>query len=284
MDENPDSNIDRRSVMKMLSGATTAAVGFGAVSGSAMATDGRTAISPDEVTGKERKRAVRVARTSEEFKTLRKKFTADEGYHVSNLKDATVVEMEDPDGTPHKIVGTKLERKSSPASSSELDSASIALTLKDSNVVSAKAVVTTGDEASGQVSTSSPSEISVSAETYTVNGNTLDSETSSVTVDPEKATSKSGQITTQESNACWACTLIGNTICGIGCSVGAALICAAAGLAGGAPGIACGAIVSALCFIFSSAQDRFVGAGCGPDYGIEMACYYADYCAENPLL
>lgn len=285
MSEETNSNLKRRSVMKMLSGATTAAVSFGAISGSAIAADGSAKVGPEEVTGKERKRAIRAAQTSEEFKALRKKFAKDEDYRVSNLKDATVVEMDDAEGIPHIIVGKKLKSKEFLQETSVGDnSASIAITLNDSDVVSAKTIVSTQQEAISQISTASSSaDVNISAKTYTAEGDSLNSETSSVTVNPEKTDGGPDQISIQESDTCWACKLIGDTICAMGCSVGAALICSAAGLAGGAPGIACGAIVSALCGIFAAAEDRYVGAGCGPDYGVEAACYYADYCANNPL-
>ncbi|WP_153552234.1 hypothetical protein [Halomicrobium sp. LC1Hm] len=293
--EDGPTNVDRRAAIKIVGGSVGALVGVGSASADEPASPSEVSVDPEVVSGADERRAVSAALTSRVYQQLSDRVRAEQSL-FPDTDDTTVVRVEDQDGTAHEIVGIALRPttdESDNRSSGETGHDSIAVVLKAGTVVSGRAIVTERAEGHEGVDGLTAAEaeavdFTVSSTTYYTDDGEVRSGSASAAVAVEPGSGNGSVpspegISTAESNICWACTTIGNSVCALGCSVGAALICAAAGLAGGAPGIACGAIVGTLCGILSAAEDRFVGAGCGADYGIEAACYYGDYCEDNPL-
>jgi hypothetical protein len=307
--ERNNQRLPRRSLLRKIGIATgLSSIGLGSV-GSASAISGSPTKStggrerPDDFGGvtstdlpdSKRKEAIRTASESSQYAALERRLRT-MPYSSPDFSGATVVEVEDPEGDTHLVVGMPLKNDVERSDSSRISttsassSASIALGISDDEVVTGRVVLTeqsVGREVRTSIPTSdtpNPEEdISITSTTFSVDGGEVVESTRSATLAPEQIGQPSGRVTTQESDVCWGCLLIGDTICELGCGAATAVICIAAGLAGGGPGIACGLIVGALCSIFLAARDRYAGASCSYDYGVEAACYYADFCADNPL-
>ena len=96
--KNDASNPDRRAAIKILGTGAMSVAGLGAAANRTSAKK-PTGTSPeiDHVTGSEANKAVSTAIRTREFRNLRKKLHKDEGYSVK-IPDASVLEVEDPDG------------------------------------------------------------------------------------------------------------------------------------------------------------------------------------------
>lgn len=307
MTNDSDVGESRRSVLRQLgAGAGASVLGFSSISSAAASNSSSSRrqknqsrsdrVDPIEVNGRERIRVIRTAAKSEEFAVLTKKIGATD-YQLRSLAKASVYEVSDPEGSSHQVVGMKLEKvppgrrgRRLHGSSEDDESASIAFGLTDEEVVSAKVIFTerewgsSGDVSAQSTRDTEATELSVSTKTLMADGGTVTEENSSVTLNSAELEESSQQISAQKSDGCWACTLVGDTLCGIGCAAGTAVICSAVGLgSAGLGGFACGAIVGALCAILMASGERYVGASCFADVNIEMACYHAGYCQDNPL-
>lgn len=83
-----------------------------------------------------------------------------------------------------------------------------------------------------------------------------------------------------ESGGCFACTVIGDAVCAVGCGLAISAACATTAVANLGAGVACGVIAGAFCTIITATRDRYAYAGCSGDFAIEAACYYAGYCSK----
>lgn len=305
MSRENNQKLSRRKVLQrssVLAGTTT--LGLSGVTGSAAASrdNQRTGlVEATELNGRKRTRAIQTAIESQEYQTLMAK-VEERGYQRADFDEPEVYEVKGPEGNSHRVVGFSLKsdtgtrrRRHSRGKASTKKTASIGFSITGENVISAQVMFNerdvkrlNGTSKQGRVAaqsgrSTSHIEVSVSSETLVADGGSVEKETSSASLSTKDLEDGSSKISAQKSDGCWACTVVGNAVCAVGCSAGAAVICSAAGLAGGGPGIACGAIVAAFCGIIMAGGERYVGASCAGDIGIEAACYYADFCEDNPV-
>lgn len=195
--------------------------------------------------------------------------------------------MDDEDGVPHLIVGIPLRRESATSSLPEEKEtvADIAVVLRDGEVVITKGAVILRDstERISRMMSSESSDkttITVTATSYQLTDGQVESRTQTKVIGDQPG-SESG-ITTMKSAGCFSCQLVGDIICTVGCGIGVSMVCAGSAVANLAAGYGCTIIAGILCGIFTAVNERYKGASCNGDFGIEFACYYAGYC-NKPL-
>ena len=269
-----DTHPKRRAVIKLLGASAVSMGGLGTVAGRAGA-DGRnkSSFEFDRINGAEANKTVAAALRSEQYKDLHKTLRKEERY-APKVSEATVIEVEDPEGTPHRIVGFPLKglgKPREPAEGVEV-TADAAITLRDKEALVGKAVRFTSGPRNPETN-STP----VSTRSYTAANGTVESSTAEAVIEENPT---EADFSTAESTGCFACTTVGDVVCTVGCGLGISIICAGTAVANLAGGFACGIIAGALCGILAASSERYVGAACGADIGIEYACYYAGYCDE----
>ena len=272
--KNDASNPDRRAAIKILGTGAMSVAGLGAAANRTSAKK-PTGTSPeiDHVTGSEANKAVSTAIRTREFRNLRKKLHRDEGYSVK-IPDASVLEVEDPDGNPHQIVAFQLEKRKRPRDSEDgVDvTADMSVTLQNGEVTRSRAVEFTSDTRN-----SGDGSIPVSAKTYKPVGSEIRSNRTEAVVEENPT---EDEFSVAESGGCFACTVIGDAVCAVGCGLAISAACATTAVANLGAGVACGVIAGAFCTIITATRDRYAYAGCSGDFAIEAACYYAGYCSK----
>lgn len=296
MDDQTNGLESRRSVIRKLgAGAGAATLGLGATE-SSLAKQKDSAF-PDtnfvEETGTAKERAIQTAVESDEYTTISNELFNTE-WEIGDRSDATVIRVETPENDVRHVVDTGLDNIKTPRirtrrtsrSSSDFTSGGASFAIIDQEVTSAKVTFEKTEwggtkVVSAQMNSEFPgSEITASMKSIDVDGYSTTAETTSLT----RNISNIDGVSAQETNKCWACKLIGDVICSVGCGVSGAAICLAAGVSGPQSSLGCGAIVTIFCGILLASSERFVGTACEVDHNVERICYYGDLCADKPYM
>lgn len=271
-------------MIKLLS-TGIATTGLGAIGGSANANpvaenpDGQSEIR--EVTGHEAQQAIARAIRSREYRKIRKELHQKEDY-ILTPSDASVIQVSDPNGNPHQIVGFDARPVGYSGSNDAVVGADAAVTLRDGEVINVKGVAVAPNSDDDRLATTAQERTGVTIESvdYSLEGGSVAVNTDEFYIDSRKNPDNNNAITAA-SLECDACKGIGNVICKVGCGVGIAAICLAAGIASGGTGVVvCSSVAATLCHIYTSGSEEFTGASCNADAGVEWACYYAGYCSS----
>lgn len=271
-------------MIKLLS-TGIATTGLGAIGGSASANPAAENLDDQseirEVTGHEAQQAIARAVRSREYRKIRRELHQKEDY-ILTPSEASVIQVSDPNGNPHQIVGFNARPVGYSGSNDAVVGADAAVALRDGEVINARASIVTSDSDADRLAATSQERAGVMIESVSYS-----LESGSVAVNTDKAHINSrkkpdnNDVVTTASLECDACKVIGNVICKVGCGVGIAAICLAAGIGSGGTGVVvCAPIAGVLCYIFTSGSEEFTGASCNVDVGVEWACYYAGYCSS----
>lgn len=261
MGPNPNGNGEqqrnRRSVLRGMSGLTVGLTGLGAVSGNV----GANPPEIDRVEVETATQAIGVARRSSEFKLLRDRLKDEYGLVPSRPSD--VLETVDRSERTATIVSFELQRRGWPRDEAGRD-ADLAIRVRDGSVDTGRATITRYDQ-DGR-----PNNVEV---LNVVDGGVRARHESLNTADLSVETAvSSGEVSPaffHETSSCTACKLLYDAACAVGCGVGMAALCLAAGITSVAGSLTCAGIGASVCWFIG----RF---GCSPTAG--YACDYLGFC------
>lgn len=248
---NSQSKVKRRKLLQKIGGtATVAGIGSTTSAGASPADPGANS-GIKEVTGREAKRKIAAARSSNSFRDLRKDLKKD---NVEiNAAGPNVYFREDPEGVPYHVVEFPVREKRG----------GISVKFRQGEIQSAVASVTTEFEHEIEVDWYSTSDKGTKKETKRVA--------------PKQELSSNGGMTTQAVGACDACEIIGDIVCSVGCgSIGVACMLANIGTIAG--GLACASVVTIFCGAIAGVNEELTGSACDKDWTIKYTCMQADLC------
>lgn len=272
----------RRSVLQAIGAGAAGITTLGTMSVPSRA--GNNQIEINEVTGHRKSSLIGAAEKTDGFRKLKQRLL--KAYQLRpDLSDITVLELPDPDGVLHQIVSIPFEETGKKADSVSKEG-DVAVIFEEEEVLRATGSVLHYEDSVPVSATSiKATDDGLKTDTAEINVDVpLEGGLDSVSIQADDNTvtvTEGGDVHADASLQCWACKLIGDAICAAGCSVGMSAICGSLSIVGWViSGAVCTAIGGAFCTILLATSERYVGASCAGDIGIEWTCHYAGYCSE----
>lgn len=279
-DENDAPTPDRRMAIKLFGAGAASMAGLSGLTNRASADETtKSPPTPNQITGPKAKEMVSVSLQTDIYEDIENTLWEQEQYVVEK-SDPTVLEVSNDDGEKYQIVTFSLkEAKMNRGSGEDNENiADMSVTVHNGEAVRGEAALFTSGATSNSSNTQESS-IPISATTYKSTGGAVKSNTTEGVIEEESA---DNEITPSSSNKCFACTVIGDAVCAIGCGIGITAACATSAVVNLGLGTACSVIGGAFCTILAAGRERYTGVGCSGDVAIEFTCYHAGYCNNKP--